>query len=805
MQKLLSILIVLALVFSSCTVAFATEIEQIEETSATYNEVILTDFKNKNQPTEAPSGNSYPQITSASAINGGLKISWEEFEGASAYRLYLRTTNGLWRVITTTTSLSYNHTGLSSNQNYTYTLAALDNFNNNMSYFNEDGWTFSLLDNPVIKTVSSETNGLKITWNKVDGAKNYKVYKRVNSSWVTLGYTTDNKYTDTSVNSGYTYSYTIRCVTEDGKYFTSFHNAGKIGKFVATPEITKVENTASGSKIYWTKVNGASKYRVFYKAGNGWKGITTTSSTSCTHSPLSNNSNYTYTVRACNSNGSYISSYNKTGFNNTFLTAPVIKSVSSVHGGLQIKWNAVSGAENYRIYVKTASSWKGLGNTTDTSFTDTTVKSSNSYTYTVRCISKDGRTVKSYYNTKGMAGTYYETPVIKKIENTRDGVKITWNKVSGVSQYKLFYKLSDGSGWKTISTTTSDNSTHKPLSDKDTYTYTVRGCNSKGAYITGYDKEGITNSFIAPIEFTSITSNNGNMILNWDDHELAYQYRVYRKAFSGTWVGLDNVTASYYTDKNAPKNTPYTYTLRCMDKDGSLISSYIDNNKYYYNGKLADGKITYNDSTYNFTDGHLTQGYVRIDSKLYYYDKNGKILKNTIVGTKSEGYYYADENGVCCESEEMRLAAEFVMNHSTGSTYAERMKTGFNYLARNYTYLRTYDHPTKASDIPKQAIDMFKNKKGNCFKYASAFACIAKACGYRSRVVVGTTPGFGIWTPHGWTEVYVNGKWLVCDPDFQMSYPSIPYYYYMTDGARIPIRVNGKFEITISNGQATWK
>lgn len=544
---------------------------------------------------------------------------------------------------------------------------------------------------------------------------------------------------------------------------------------------------------------------MFYKSSNGWKTIGTTTATSLTHSPLSSGYTYTYTVRACNNNGAYISGYDKTGFNNKFLSAPVINSVTSTQNGLKISFNKVTGAENYRIYVKTGSSWKGLGNTTSTSFTDESVNSGTSYTYTVRCVSEDGKTAKSYYNTKGVSNTFYKAPAIKKVENIQTGVKVTWDKVSGVSQYKLFYKLNNSSEWKTIGTTTSDNFTHKPLSDGDTYTYTVRGCNSKGSYITGYDLKGVTNTFIAPISFTSITNSNDNMVLSWNGNDIAYGYRIYRKVFTQAWVGLANVTTTTFTDTASPKNVPYTYTIRCINEDGNTINSFIDSNTYYYNGELANGKITYNGATYNFTNGTLTQGYVRISGKLYYYDKNGTIQKNGIVGTKSEGYYYADANGVCCESEEMRLAAEFLMTKATGSTPNERLKTGFNYLARKIPYYRSYDHPKKASDMPKQAIDMFTEERGNCFKYAACFACMAKACGYRARVVVGTTPGYGTWTPHGWTEVYVNGQWLVTDPDFQMMYPSPAYYYYMSNGPRIAVRVNARYEITIVDGKAVWK
>ena len=73
------------------------------------------------------------------------------------------------------------------------------------------------------------------------------------------------------------------------------------------------------------------------------------------------------------------------------------------------------------------------------------------------------------------------------------------------------------------------------------------------------------------------------------------------------------------------------------------------------------------------------------------------VVKNTIVGSKREGWYYADKNGVCCESEEMRLAAEYMMTYCKGDTLDQKMKSGFLYMAKNFPYHRTYDHPKKAA------------------------------------------------------------------------------------------------------------
>ncbi len=797
MKRFISLIVVIMLVISSISVAYATDGNTSVVTNTT-NNGYNQNAENETDKIEP----DYPVITSFSTINNGLKISWSAYPDADQYRLFVRKNNS-WYTIAITSDLSFTHTGLVNNTEYLYTIRAIDSDGNFVSSYNTEGFACTYLKSPVMKSVTSTTDGMKVSWNAVEGAVNYKVYVKTTSSWKAIGYTTDTSFLDKNVSSSNTYTYTVRCVTADSKQFTSYHTSGIKGTYIATPQITKVENTATGTKITWSKVAGATKYRLFYKVTGGWKTIVNTTATSYTHAPLSNQATYTYTVRVLNSKNQYISSYNSVGTTNTFLSVPVLKSASSVYGGMKVTWNEVKGAKNYKVYVKTASSWKALGTTKSTSFVDTTAVSGKAYTYTVRCVTEDGSTWTSYFNTKGITGTYVASPVISKTESTATGTKITWNKVAGANKYKVFYKTQ--TAWKTIATTTSNTYTHQPLNDGDVYIYTVRACNASGAYISGYDSVGTNEKFVAPIKLSYSLNANHNPLLTWEKEDKAYGYRIYRKTLTGSWARIADITGTTFIDENPPQNTPYTYTMRCINENGDTINYFESYTKYYYNNKIANGDITYNNQTYKFSGGYLTQGFVTINNKLYYYNKNGQIEKNGIVGSKSEGYYYADKNGVCCQTKEMVLAAQFLMENATGNTPQERLKTGFSYLARNYPYLRSYDHPKKAEDMPKQAIDMFVNKKGNCFKYAAAFACMAKASGYRARVVVGTTPGFGTWTPHGWTEVYVDGKWLVSDPDFQMAHPSPAYYYYMTDGARIPIRVNSKFEIDIVDGVAVWK
>ena len=59
--------------------------------------------------------------------------------------------------------------------------------------------------------------------------------------------------------------------------------------------------------------------------------------------------------------------------------------------------------------------------------------------------------------------------------------------------------------------------------------------------------------------------------------------------------------------------------------------------------------------------------------------------------------------------------------------------------------------------------------------------------------------------PHGWTEIYMDGRWYYFDPDMQLPSWGFPEYaaYKMTTH---PWDVKAKFysELTISGGRAVW-
>ena len=743
---------------------------------------------------------NYPHITSIENTEKGAKIKWDAFPGAAFYRVYFRNEDSNWTRLTTTASLEYTDASVKSGDEYIYTVRALDNEYDFISDFRHKGWSNLFIAAPTL-TLNNDEDGVMIKWSASKGAERYRIYYYGSKGWTRMAETTETSFLDTDVISGNHYTYTVRCITADGSAFTSDYRAGKKIRYVAAPRVTSIENTEDGAKIKWNASKGADFYRIYYKnnESDSWTRLASKYLTEYVDTSVNSGEQRIYTIRCLNEDEDFVSDYVGKGFANTFIAAPTV-TLNNDEDGVMIKWSASKGAERYRIYYYGSKGWTRMAETTETSFLDTDVTSGNHYTYTVRCITADGSAFTSDYRA-GKKIRYVAAPRITSFENTEDGVKLKWDASKGADFYRIYYKNKESDSWTRLASKYLTEYVDTSVKDGATRIYTIRCLNEDEDFVSDYVGKGFATTFYAPPAITNVTAQDKNNLVEWKARDGVAAYRLYRKTLGGSWDRMfDSITDSSYPDTKAETGKIYAYTLRYLDDNGNLISDYLDDVKYYQNGKVANGKIDYNGKSYFFENGYLRTGLHRINGKLYYYNTNGSVSKDTIVKSGSD-YYYADKNGVCCESEEIRLAAEFMYNNCKGSTLKEKMKYGFMYLADNFPYKRYYDPPTSSSDMPRMATTCFKNRNANCYRYAAAFCCLARIAGYRARVAVGTTGGL----PHGWTEVYVDGRWLICDPDANLpQYGTPDYGAYMMTSHFWQLSKSFSSELTIENGKAVW-
>ena len=371
-------------------------------------------------------------------------------------------------------------------------------------YANNNGFKFEEykvnLSTPQITSLKNTTSGVKITWNKVDGAYGYRLYYRpASGGWKRFKDTTATSFTDSGVTANKTETYTIRCLDKDGNTISGFNSNGWSIKYVpVAPTISKLDITTGGIKLSWNKIAGVYGYRLYYKTSSGgWKRFKDTTATSFTDSGVSPNRTETYTIRCIDKNGNTVSGFYSRGWSKKYTpVAPTISKLENTSGGIKLTWNKIAGVYGYRLYYKPASGgWKRFKDTTATSFTDSGVSPNRTETYTIRCIDRNGNTVSGFYS-KGWSIKYVPVaPTISKLENTSGGIKLTWNKIAGVYGYRLYHKTS--SGWKRFKDTTATTYTDTAVKSGRTETYTIRCIDKNGNTVSGYNSKGWSKKYVS--------------------------------------------------------------------------------------------------------------------------------------------------------------------------------------------------------------------------------------------------------------------------------------------------------------------
>ena len=255
------------------------------------------------------------------------------------------------------------------------------------------------------------------------------------------------------------------------------------------------------------------------------------------------------------------------------VSTPSISKLENTAGGIKLSWNKVSGTYGYRLYRKTSSGWKRFKDTTATSYTDSSVTVNKTETYTIRCIDKSGNTV-SGFNSTGWSKKYTPVaPTVSKLENTTGGIKLSWNKITGVYGYRVYTKTS--SGWKKLKDTTATSLTDSAVTANQTKTYTIRCIDKKGNTVSGYNSKGWSKKYTAATpKITKLTNTSKGVSVTWNKVTGVYGYRLYRKYAGGSWTKVKDTTSTSFTDSGAKKGKKVNYTVRCIDKKGNTVSDY---------------------------------------------------------------------------------------------------------------------------------------------------------------------------------------------------------------------------------------
>ena len=279
--------------------------------------------------------------------------------------------------------------------------------------------------------------------------------------------------------------YTSSAVTFTTPHTHSYQNGActicgaKDPNYKLTAPSVKTDYLISTGKPYikWAAVAGASKYEV-YRSGSKdgtYTLLGTTTATNYTDNKANAGYIYYYKVKAVNAN-SIKSNYSATVAATCHCARPVVKPDYLISTGKPyIKWTAVAGASKYYVYRSGSSNgtYKYVGTTTATNYTDNKANAGYTYYYKVKAVSKVSSGANSYYSVVIGATCHCARPSVK-ITTSNGSPKLTWNAVAGANKYYIYRSTEANGTFEYLYSTKNLFYTNKSAEAGTTYYYKVK-------------------------------------------------------------------------------------------------------------------------------------------------------------------------------------------------------------------------------------------------------------------------------------------------------------------------------------------
>lgn len=523
------------------------------------------------------------KVTYTSPDNIGL--SWQTVKDANGYNVYYKSVEDEYYTVLDVTSNSTVIKYLDFDKTYSvYVTAYMLSKDKNYKVYSDKS------EEVTAKTKVGYVTGLKIKnfdlhsihleWNKVEGATSYLVYsacRETGGEYRITREVTSPEYTDNNLPYGKSFKYAVvACYQYKSEKLKSSVYPTVEGK-TGMSEVAGFRQSKATTKtvtLTWDKFNGANNYILYKMIDGKWKVIAKPTSTSYTDKNLITGATYKYAIKAqavVNSKNMTSPTYPTLEVGTALPKVENFKVSKTSNNAIKLTWNKLAKAQGYVVYRLSGNSWKNIGTTKSTEFTDKKLNSATKYTYAVRGYYKVGSTnVKSE--------TYPQIVGITNLDEVKNfavnkynanAIKLTWNKLKGADGY-VVYRMVSGK-WKNIGTTTNTNYLDKGLKSGTGYKYAVKAfkkIGGKNIYSYKYPTL-ITSTAPDAVNFT-LTAGKGQVNIKWSAVTGATGYIIhYKTNANDPWIPvLMTMENNYIKNGLLSGKTYYFKVMACRKYNG---------------------------------------------------------------------------------------------------------------------------------------------------------------------------------------------------------------------------------------------
>ena len=452
----------------------------------------------------------------------------------------------------------------------------------------------------------SAENQILLEWTVHSGAEGYSVYRSTSEDgeYVCLGNVSGEQsvtYTDTDVEPGIQYYYRVKWyVTENDLMLESLSsNVVSAVTSLAVSEVTVSSVDYQSVTLAWEEADGADGCQVWRSTqkDGGYSLAAEIKSGTSYVDQLPLGTTYYFKIRMFRETDGHTvySAYSDAVTAKPQMRQPALSGKSGGYNKVDLSWQKIEGAQGYRIYRSKSknsgySAIRNLTNPNTTSYSNVylsgkeTLKTGQTYYYKMRAFCTVGNvTVYSEYSEPVAVAPALEMPELTGKSWSYQKAALSWNKIPGVSGYRIYRSTKETSGFSAIRNLTNANTlsyTNSGLVTGKTYYYKMRAFRNEDGktYYSAYSKVVEVKPVPNRVQISGVQAPSaGKMKISWARISGADGYRVYRaESSSGTYT--------YVRTLNGNSNVTYTDTIKK-----------IKGKKYYYKvrafRKTSDGLV----------------------------------------------------------------------------------------------------------------------------------------------------------------------------------------------------------------------
>ena len=438
-------------------------------------------------------------VRAAPSAAGKITVSWSEAAGATKYYVYrYKGDTKKYEFVGASSGTSYTVSGLNGGTTYYFKVLSLTKVGEKTVYgaaYSQAVTAKCLTVPSVPKTVqaaATAANEITVSWSASANATQYNIYRYngTKKAYVYIGTSKTQTYAAGGLANGTTYYFKVVPVTkESGLTLVGAYSAAVNAKCVSAPDaptgLSAKASAPDAITLTWKAVYGASEYTVYRYNGTQKKYIEVgnTEEKTFTVTGLTAGTTYYFKVAAV----SVGSGLRFTGEKSEAVAQKCSKTpkapeslgaVASAPNAVSVSWNASALATQYGVYRYngTKKEYVLVGTTDTTDYTVEGLSAGVTYYFKVMSINQTGTETLSSALSAAVSAKALGMPAAAKGLTAAagpDGIALSWNAVTGATQYNVYRSAAVGGSYKYIGTAGTESYTDGSVASGSTYFYKV--------------------------------------------------------------------------------------------------------------------------------------------------------------------------------------------------------------------------------------------------------------------------------------------------------------------------------------------